>query len=208
MWDWLLAWDGALFLFLNGQLTTPFLNWLMPFATVFRNFQLAGVLIVLLILIKGSKRAIITLVLILIGVAISDSLGGWIKEAVARPRPCHVLGEINLLVGCGRAYSFPSNHAANMFMLSFLVNYRHQGWGWYLFPLAGLVGYSRIYVGAHYPGDVLGGIFVGIGSASAVGLAAKKAQLGLNRLACWRRLAVPFSRAWDNYQKCRERLQP
>lgn len=204
----MLAWDKTIFFFINGKLTTPFLDWLMPFVTVFKNFQLAGVLVVLLVLIKGSKRAVITLLLILIGLTVSDSLGGWIKEAVARPRPCQISEEINLLVGCGRAYSFPSNHAANMFMLAFMVNYRHQGWGWYLFPLAGLVGYSRIYVGAHYPGDVLGGILVGIGSAWVVALAAGKIHSGLKRRGFWGRLADPFSRAWDNYQRCRDRLRP
>lgn len=96
------------------------------------------------------------------------------KEVFMRPRPCHepsLAGQVRLVVdGCGGPYGFVSTHAANSFnlaMLSALLMKRR----WFtvsVFAWAILVSYSRIYVGVHYPGDMLGGALLGI----TIGIAA------------------------------------
>ena len=68
---------------------------------------------------------------------------------------------INLLIGKGGRYSFPSNHAANTMALVFITNFFLNQSFKYLFPISLIIGFSRIYVGVHYPFDVVIGFIVG-----------------------------------------------
>jgi undecaprenyl-diphosphatase len=83
-------------------------------------------------------------------------------------RPCNALENVHLLVHCSKAFSFPSSHATNIFtgmsILAFV--YRRLKVG--LFGIAALVAYSRVYVGVHYPFDVLSGAALGIACAATV----------------------------------------
>jgi len=100
------------------------------------------------------------LVGVILVVALDDWLGGQLKHLFAAERPCHALEGVRLLQGCG-ANSFPSNHSANTaaFAVYTFLFYRKAGWYLWLIPL--LVGISRIYVGVHFPLDVLGGWIFG-----------------------------------------------
>jgi membrane-associated phospholipid phosphatase len=84
------------------------------------------------------------------------------------------LDGVRLLVGCSDSFSFPSGHATNAFALAafFATYYRRRAV--LLFVMAALVGYSRIYVGVHYPLDVLGGAFLGVTFGLAVGVSSRK----------------------------------
>lgn len=91
-----------------------------------------------------------------------------LKEAVERPRPCHTLtdsAEIDLKVRCGRGYSFPSSHASNHMALAIFLTlslgFRERILNVILILWAFLVGFSQIYVGVHYPLDILGGFLWG-----------------------------------------------
>ena len=102
------------------------------------------------------------------------------KEVVCRLRPCHALEGVRMYqTSCGGLYGFVSSHAANVFALALFLSLRHnravrlrglqRGW-WrkntfaiVLFLWAVVVGYSRPYLGKHYPGDVLCGALVGLG---------------------------------------------
>lgn len=117
-----------------------------------------------------AKLAIPCLALI---VGLSDFLGGQLKILIGRPRPCQVLEHIHELVGCGGAFSMPSNHAMNSgTAISFLVML-YPALGWVLWPFLGLIGLSRVFLGAHYVTDVLVGAGLGALLGGGVGFLLK-----------------------------------
>lgn len=166
--NWLHSLDVAIFRFINGGLSNSLFDELMPLISGNSLFTPILILITIALLWKGGKRERIFVLLALTIVAIGD---GWIcnsvKEAVGRARPFHDLSETNLLVGRGKYSSMPSSHAANWFaatMVAFIF-YR-RSWR-FMLPLALLISFSRIYVGVHYPTDILVGAILGAGYAAA-----------------------------------------
>lgn len=103
---------------------------------------------------------------------ISDVLAfRLLKPFFGRIRPCYQFPELVRLVqaSCGSEFGFPSNHAANgMAMATIGICLLKPRYSIVVAALAVLVGFSRIYLGVHFPGDVLFGFFVGASVALAI----------------------------------------
>ncbi|MDZ7374792.1 MAG: phosphatase PAP2 family protein [candidate division KSB1 bacterium] len=162
MLDFLLDLDERLFVLLNSHLHCSFLDHLMPFATRLQNWTLPLGILFVGLLAFGRRQGRWAVALALLAVAASDQISSHLlKNLVGRTRPCHVVEPIRLLVACSGSFSFPSSHAANMAAAAtvFALIYPHLTVPWFFFAL--MIGYSRIYVGVHYPLDVFGGWMVG-----------------------------------------------
>lgn len=170
MLDWLNQIDTSLFLFLNGLHA----DWFDP-VMIFFSGKLTWIpfyLVLLYLIIRQYKwQSLILLLFIAALISLSDQLSvRAFKFVFERPRPCHepdLQPLIYLALGrCGGAFGFVSSHAANSFAMAgfvwFLLRGAYPYIGWVLFPWAAVVSYSRIYLGVHYPGDIMAGALLGL----------------------------------------------
>ena len=86
------------------------------------------------------------------------------KEVFERSRPCHFLEGVRIVDDCGGPFGFISSHASISFSIAFFISLLFRNlWGFvHLFSWAVLIGFSRVYLGVHYPFDILGGMFWGL----------------------------------------------
>lgn len=98
----------------------------------------------------------------MIAMLLTDLLGNeFLKNAIARPRPCHVDKSVTLLVPCPTSYSFPSGHTANGFTAAVTIMAYYRKPGMVALLVAAIIAFSRMYLFVHYPTDILGGIILG-----------------------------------------------
>lgn len=162
----LVALDKSIFRFVNQSLANPVTDVIMPFITTDLHLKIFYGVCLFLILWKGDRRMRWAILGSLVVVTLSDQISSAILKPLAgRLRPCKIM-EVHLLVGCGSGFSFPSSHAANLFGQAFFFLPVFPRSGKFLIPLAVLVALSRVFVGVHYPGDILAGAILG----TAVGL--------------------------------------
>jgi undecaprenyl-diphosphatase len=167
-------WDVTLFYFINNGTHNRFFDVVMPFLTNLDKWRIPIAIMWMGLLIFGGKKGRIVAVLAVVCLALSDQLSSNIlKGCFARVRPCTALekGSFHSLVSCTGAYSFPSSHATNIFAQATLFSYTYRKLTPALIIFALIVGYSRVYVGVHYPADVLFGAVLGIICAGFVMLA-------------------------------------
>jgi undecaprenyl-diphosphatase len=163
----LLRWDKDFFYLINGRTQNALFDLIMPVLSDFHLWRWPILALVMAVIIFGKRRARITILAALIAVALSDQLSaGVLKPLIGRPRPSHALEGVRLLAGRGGQYGFPSSHAANIFSAWFVPALRHPRLRYPLAVIPLAVAYSRVYIGVHYPLDVIGGAVLGL----AVGL--------------------------------------
>lgn len=169
MLEWLAPLDKAIFLFVNVQLANPVTDWLMPIITSDMVLRVLYAIVVLLVLWKGNRQLRWTALVSGVALLLTDQISAhYLKSYFERPRPCHSLDHVNLLVNCGAGFSMPSAHAANAFGQAAVWGLRARTYLWALLVVAFLIAISRVFVGVHYPGDVLVGMFVGASVGIAV----------------------------------------
>ena len=158
--------DHQLFLFLNSH-HSPFWDkvmWMISYPPTWIPLYLA---IITVLILKYRRKMIVIFFVIAVLITASDQLSVVIKNTVRRPRPCYektLQGEVHTVKGqCGGKYGFVSSHASNSFAVALmsLSLLRKRWFGFSMVFWALLVGYSRIYLGVHYPGDVLFGSILG-----------------------------------------------
>jgi len=158
---WLASLDKTILLLINQSLANPVTDSIMPFITADLHLKIFYGFCLFMILWKGDKRLRFAVIASLITVAISDQLSSSVlKPLFARPRPCRDL-EVHLLVACGSGFSLPSSHAANLFGQAFLFRTIAPKSAKYLIPPAVVVALSRVFVGVHYPFDIIVGAALG-----------------------------------------------
>ncbi|MBN1885438.1 MAG: phosphatase PAP2 family protein, partial [Candidatus Krumholzibacteriota bacterium] len=168
--------DEALFRLVNGAAANPVLDVVMPVATDLDRWRVLFLLVwAALVIFGGAKGRWAALGLILL-VAASDQLSSnLLKPLVARARPCEILGGVRMWRGDAgwietplevtrswkSSFAFPSSHAANITATMFFLAALYRRARWWLVGVAVLVSLSRVYVGVHWPSDVLFGMALG-----------------------------------------------
>lgn len=158
--------DFALFHFINTTLTNPIMDVVSPgitdlSKTIGFRFVLIPV-IGLLLIWKWRWRGACIFLGALAAVGLSDFVGNIIKHLVERPRPFDS-GIPDIQRSGAGGYSFPSNHSVNMFAMATYFSFflRTRSWRFFLFGIAVLIGFTRIYNGVHFPTDVIAGALLG-----------------------------------------------
>ncbi|QMW04416.1 phosphatase PAP2 family protein [Spirosoma foliorum] len=163
--------DTDLFLWLNGRYL-PWLDPIMIWVTERNSWIPFYALLIGWMIYRYRKQTIGLVLTIIAAVALGDQLcSSVLKPLTHRLRPCHDLAVQKLMhpvMECGGLYGFASSHAATTFALAttlWLLLGKQHPWLKWGFLWASIVSYSRIYVAAHYPLDVLAGTGVGVLSA-------------------------------------------
>jgi len=161
--SFLISLDTALFHLINEQGQNSFFDWFMPIMTDLKNFAYILVGLAIWILWKEKKAGLLFLVFIGLTLTITDQFSSrLLKEVVGRVRPCHVLENVHMLTDCNTSYSFPSSHAVNIFAAAFFLAQPFRRMAPVFYAIAAVVAYSRVYIGIHYPMNVLGGAMIGL----------------------------------------------
>jgi undecaprenyl-diphosphatase len=177
-WQYVLQWDQYAFEKINSGLANPVFDELMPFLRNSLNWAPLYLFLLVFVLMNYRIKGLWWVVMFLVTVALTDMTGTYVfKHGFERLRPCSdpgFLDHVRLVVKeCSRGFSFISNHAANHFGMAafFFVTFRHRfpKWAWVALLWAGVISFAQVYVGVHYPGDILCGALLGLAFGISTG---------------------------------------
>ncbi len=154
--------DFAILNWIQANLRCNFMDFLMPLVTLYAEHGIVLIGIAILLLLLRSRRVC--------GVAVLTGLTGgllignlFLKNLIARPRPCWINTDVSMLVSIPTDYSFPSGHALHCFIAATVLLHYDRRLGIPALVMAVLVAFSRLYLYVHFPTDVLAGELLGIG---------------------------------------------
>lgn len=162
MTDFLFSIDLAIFYFFNHTISIGFLDKFFSIITNVNSWYIAYIILLGISWVKGGLRGKIAVAGIILLIVVSDQTGYRIlKELFARARPCNALTDVLTPLGCTGSFSFPSNHALNNFAAAMFFYRLFPNLKWVFFITASLIAISRVYLGLHYPSDIIGGAIIG-----------------------------------------------
>lgn len=159
--------DEICFPIFNNRIKNNFFDWFLPKYT-----NLGGLFFIIsltaILIIFGNTDIRYLGVQMGFALAISQGITYPMKSIIKRERPYNVIEDLNTFGFIMKDYSFPSGHSSASFTLATVMALNYPGLGLIAIIMAGLVAISRMYIGVHYPTDVLAGIIIGIGSSFIV----------------------------------------
>ncbi len=170
MLEELLTYDKELFLFFNTLGNSTWDSFWMFITNKFSSIPIYLLLIFLSFKQLGLKKTFVLVVTAILMITVTNGLADFFKNGVQRLRPCYDLdvSQLTRLVknSCGGKFGYFSAHAGNTMAVavffSILLKTKYKFIGILLFIWAAMVGYSRIYIGVHFPLDVFSGMVVGL----------------------------------------------
>lgn len=155
--------DVAILRWVNEGWSCPFLDRFFPYITNYHHFGILISLLLISLLIWGGKKGRWVVLALVITVILTDQVSAHVvKPFIDRVRPCNALTGVLTPDDKPTSYSFPSSHATNIGGSMTLLALAYPPWAWLCALVAFLVGLSRVYLGVHYPSDVMAGWLLGI----------------------------------------------
>ena len=154
-------WDFSILNYIQEHFRCGFLDAIMPGISFLGNASLIWILIAVILVARKETRR--WGILLAIGLCLNGIVSSvFIKNLVARDRPCWINQDIVLLIKSPKDYSFPSGHSFASFVSAVILFAWNKKAGFVAFVLAFLIAFSRLYLYVHFPSDVLCGTLLGL----------------------------------------------
>jgi undecaprenyl-diphosphatase len=152
----------AIFRWINEGWSCHAFDRFFSYITDYHHFEILILFLLLVLLLRGGKKGRWVVLALVLTVILTDQISAHVFKGIFdRVRPCNALSGVLTPDDKPGSFSFPSSHATNMGGSMTLLALAYPPWAWLCAVIAFLVGLSRVYLGVHYPSDVLGGWLLG-----------------------------------------------